>query len=346
MSDDQTIHEILSAWRLKASSVSPLGTGLINQTWKVDSERGEFVLQCLNAIFPASVNHDVAAVTQHLARSLTNTPELIPTPDGQSCVERNRRHWRLMSFIPGRVLDHISEPVHASAAGAMLARFHAGLTDLKHEFTNPRRIHEPRRHLENLRRALAAHDSHEFHAPVADCAADIFRETALIPEIPDLPDQVVHGDPKINNFIFDDTGHAICMVDLDTVGPGSLLFELGDAFRSWCNPSGEDNSETRFDLNLFGHGFTGYVRELPQAVTRETWPAVVSATRMISLELAARFAADALEDSYFGWNSERFGSRSEHNLVRANGQLALAKSLAEHSATALSIVGEMADRFT
>jgi aminoglycoside phosphotransferase (APT) family kinase protein len=136
---------------------------------------------------------------------------------------------------------------------------------------------------------------------------------------------VAHGDLKISNLRFTEEGEGLCLLDLDTMGQLPLSVELGDAWRSWCNPAAEDSDETAFSLELFEASARAYLAESPQpAEVREQLGAGIE---RICLELAARFAADALEESYFGWSAEVAPSRGEHNLLRARGQLALASSV-------------------
>ncbi len=110
--------------------------------------------------------------------------------------------------------------------------------------------------------------------------------------------------------------------------------ELGDAMRSWCNPLPEDALDARFDVALFSAAMQGYAAGAGGArPTDEEWDSVVPTTERIALELAARFAKDALEEAYFGWD-ERFGGRGEHNLARATGQARLAQRIAEQRSAA------------
>jgi hypothetical protein len=106
-----------------------------------------------------------------------------------------------------------------------------------------------------------------------------------------------------------------------------LPLELGDAFRSWCNPAGENAAETHFSAELLYAAASGYARHSSGWITKTEVLSVVPATLTICVELAARFCADALNENFFAWDPGRFGSHSEHSEVRAAGQLALSESL-------------------
>jgi hypothetical protein len=106
-----------------------------------------------------------------------------------------------------------------------------------------------------------------------------------------------------------------------------LPLELGDAMRSWCNPRAEDDPKACFDLALFSAAMTSYGEVAGAFISDTEWHAILPATFLISVELAARFCADALTENYFGWDAQRFASASEHNQARARAQLALADSI-------------------
>jgi hypothetical protein len=106
-----------------------------------------------------------------------------------------------------------------------------------------------------------------------------------------------------------------------------LPFELGDALRSWCNPRGEDVDDADVDVAIFTAAVEGYAAGGGRPSAAEV-SALVDGLFTICVELAARFCADALNESYFGWDERRFPGRGEHNLLRARGQWALAQAAA------------------
>jgi thiamine kinase-like enzyme len=159
-----------------------------------------------------------------------------------------------------------------------------------------------------------------------------------------LAPRLCHGDLKLNNILFagdapPGSQQALCLIDLDTVGPMSLAYELGDAWRSWCNLSGEDDTAARIDMEVFRTSFAGYAAGIERALTEPERRALLGGVEWISLELASRFAADALLENYFGWDAKRFPSRGEHNLLRARGQLALHEAFLATRAERAEILG-------
>lgn len=321
---------VLRAWRLEGATLSPLGSGLINRTWLlVAPDQRRYVLQQVNPMFPGAINEDIEVVTRHLrARGLT-APELLRTTDGRLWLDDPGGAFRVMTHVDGVSHDRLGSPDQAREAGQLLARFHRALADLEHEFRNQRLgVHDTPRHLANLRQALVDHATHRDIGAIRPLAGEILGLADALPRLPALPDRIVHGDPKINNLLFDpDSGRALCFIDLDTLGRMPLHLELGDAFRSWCNPKGEDSPGSAFALDLFTAAVQGYAGGARGWITPEESAAIVPGTLTIYVELAARFCADALRESYFGWDATKFPSRSTHNQVRAASQITAARAL-------------------
>jgi Ser/Thr protein kinase RdoA (MazF antagonist) len=318
----------LAAWQLDSAVVAPFGDGLINDTFAVDAERGRFVLQRVHPVFPPEVHLNIAAVTGRLLERGITTPELVATTNGALWHATHGEVWRLSTRIPGHSFNAVRTTRQAHEAAALLARFHAATADLPHTFVGMRTgVHDTAAHLAALERAVESHGDHRLHAEVAPLAAAIAAGARALPELGGLPEPVIHGDPKLNNVLFagldgEASERAVCLVDLDTVGPGALHLELGDMWRSWCNLRGENERIAAFDLGVFEASLAGYAsgRDAPTVAERE---ALVYGLEWITLELAARFAADALAERYFGWDPRRFPARGEHNLVRALGQWTL-----------------------
>lgn len=335
---------VLAEYDLDVARVAPLGNGLINQTWRVDcAAQQRFVLQRVNPIFPPAINQDIDVVTRRLADNGLPTTRIVPTGRGALWVEAGQGIWRLLTYIDGVSHDSLSGERQAREAGMLLARFHRAVGDLNHQFANLRLgIHDTAKHLSFLEETLVRETGHAHYAAVLKLGREILKIAKSLPVLPALPDRVVHGDPKINNIIFEfGTDRALCLIDLDTISRMPLPLELGDAMRSWCNLSGEDGRESEFSANLFAAAIEAYAGEAQGWITSDELSAIVPATEIILLELSARFCADALNESYFGWNPEKFSSHSEHNQVRAAGQLAVARSLGAQRDTLERIVKKL-----
>jgi len=210
-----------------------------------------------------------------------------------------------------------------------VARFHAALADLRHTFHFERAgVHDTARHLARLADALSTHRAHPRFDTLAPLTEAILEHASGLPRLGPLPTRVVHGDLKISNLLFAPSlREARALIDLDTLGHGTVATELGDALRSWCNPRGESVEAAEVDVGLFAAAIQGYARGSHGRLTTAEVGALRPGMEIIATELAARFCVDAFEDRYFGWDAARFPSRSEHNRVRALSQLALARSV-------------------
>lgn len=312
---------------LEHAKVSALEGGLINRTFRVEAPSGTFVLQALHAIFKPELHEDIEAVTAHLAKKGLPTPRLVRSKDGALYQkDADGIVWRVMTFVDAQSYAKLPNLTLAHEAGALVARFHRATDDLQHTFAFQRSgVHDTAAHLRKLTAALSEMKSHRHYAKIAPVGEEILRRAASLKPIDERRRRIVHGDLKVSNLLFDREGRGVCLCDLDTLAHMPLAHEMGDAWRSWCNPLGEDATETRFDLELFSASAKGYLENT--RVAAEDRDTLVAGIETITLELASRFCADALLEVYFGWNPQKYPDRSTHNLVRAQGQLSLARSV-------------------
>jgi Ser/Thr protein kinase RdoA (MazF antagonist) len=364
---EDAARQIAARWGFGDAELSRLSGGLINQTFAVKRGGAPVaVLQQLHPIFGAEVNLDLDAVTAHVAARGLVTPRLLRTQDGAAwAVDEDddgagaggggpaaTRVWRALSWVEGRCVATAPELRWAEAGGALVGRFHQAVADLAHDYHFSRgNVHDTARYFARLRALLEAGEAAFAPSPGSPAAAppvapelaaqivalghDVLAAAAALSPLPATPPRHCHGDLKLSNLLFTPESGApgaevrgLCLVDLDTLCRGTIAFELGDAMRSWCNPAGEDTAETAFDLELFGAAMRGY-RGVADALLDDAERAsIVVGLHTVCVELAARFCIDAFEDRYFGWSPERHPSRRHHNLVRAQSQLTLARSVA------------------
>ena len=333
--------EVLARWRrFAAASARPLGSGLINATFELRTPDGErAVLQRLHPVFAAEVNLDIAVVTEHLAEQGLRTPRILPTDDGALWVEAADGIWRALSFVPGIVHQRLTDPAMAREAGCLVGRFHAALDGFDYDYRSGRsNVHDTPAHLQRLRLALERHAAHRLYGAVAPAAELLLREAERLVELEALPLRHAHGDLKISNLLFDPAGSGLCLIDLDTLTRMHWPLEMGDALRSWCNPAREERQAAQLDLDLFQAALGGYRESTAELIMAPEWAAMVPGLARICLELAARFLADALNESYFGWDPQHYGSRGEHNLARGRAMWTLYRDVMEKRAEAERVV--------
>ncbi len=332
--------QVLEAYGFELQAFERATSGLIHQTWIIETRSAErYVLQHLHAMIGPDVTERIQAVTQRLQQQGLCTPALVQTTAGEYSVRLGQESWRVLTYVPGDCFDTVPSVEHARGAGQMLARFHTAGVDWEDLICLPvSTTHGISHYLEILQTALKNNTHRKDHAKLAKFADEIFGFARTLPKGVANPPRMVHGDPKLSNVLFDPGGVAVCLVDLDTVGLMDLVWELGDAFRSWCNPHGEDTKDTNFSLEIFEHAVYGYATIGHRFISPEEVDGIVPAVLTIYTELAARFCTDALLECYFGWDAAQFSSRSAHNLVRAQGQMNAARDLLSKRMAAEQIV--------
>jgi Ser/Thr protein kinase RdoA (MazF antagonist) len=337
-----------------SSAVLPLGNGLINETYLVTAAAEPFVLQRINGhVFPEpeAVLTNLAEVARHLDGKAPcdvklEIPRLLKTVAGLSHVRDGRGLvWRALSYIPDTLSLETPDSLEAACqAGFALGHFHRLLSDL-----DPARLkdtlpgfHIAPAYLARYRAVLAKAD---FRLIDEDCAAFIDRHQPIAGDLEAakrqglLPLRIIHGDPKLNNFLFDRNGQQVVgVVDLDTVKPGLLHYDIGDCLRSCCHRP-ENHA---FDLDI-GEAILGsYLREAGRFFTGPDYDYLYPAIRLIPFELGIRFYTDHLEGNrYFKVEYP------EQNLHRALGQFRLCASVIAQEpalrALIASVRGNMAE---
>jgi Ser/Thr protein kinase RdoA (MazF antagonist) len=340
------IHDVASHFLAQdcSATIREFGTGNINKTFLVTPEgQHPFLLQRLNThVFrrPELVMGNIGAVARHVAgreagERRWETPRVMPTRDGQTHrLAEDGSFWRAWQFIGGsRTVETVHDAATAREVGRALGTFHAQLSDLPTdtlEDTLPG-FHITPGYLAHYDRVAPK------AAPTRDevwCAAFVEHARDWVPVLEEAREQgklrlrPIHGDPKVNNILFcQDTGHAIAMVDWDTIKPGLVQYDIGDCLRSSCNPDGEETprwQEVRFDLALARHVLDGYLTVARGFFDDADWEYVPAAVRLICFELGLRFFTDHLEgDVYFKV------TRPGQNLARALVQFRLAQSVDE-----------------
>ncbi len=327
-----------------ALSCTPLGRGNVNDTWLVTTAAGErFVLQRLNsAVFadPTLIQDNLLLLTRHLRERLRadtsrfRIPGLITAPDGNaSFLDQRGDCWRMLDYIGGScTISRITTPARARTIGRGLAGFHRLLAGL-----SPDRLHDPLpgfhhtpSYLERYNRLCGstlprAADCQSF---IAEHDRDDFIKLLDRQQgRGTLTSQVIHADPKAANFLFSrDGSRVISLIDLDTIRPGLLLHDLGDCFRSCCNPLGEEAEPEQvfFDPRLFEALLSGYCSRAADLLGPGDRELLVDSVRLIAFELGLRFYTDHLQgDRYFKVRSPG------HNLFRARVQFGLVRSIEE-----------------
>ncbi|MCG3149576.1 MAG: N-acetylhexosamine 1-kinase [Verrucomicrobiae bacterium] len=323
-------------------SAEPYGSGHINDTYRVSCAGGQYILQRINhAVFknPVAVMENIHRVTTHLHAKLHNGAgralTLVPTRAGQIYFrDAAGNYWRAYLFIDrAHTYDAVERPQQAYQAARAFGRFQQQLADLPaprlHD-TIPDFHHTPKRFAALLaalggdvakRAALAK--------PEIDFA---LRRQALTPVLVEagLPERITHNDTKFNNVMLDDvTGEGMCVIDLDTVMPGLVLYDFGDMVRTTTSPAKEDErdlAKVTLQLPMFEALVRGYLSTAGEFLTAAERRHLVFAGMLITFEIGIRFLTDFLNgDTYFKTH------RENHNLDRARTQFRLVESIEQQT---------------
>jgi Ser/Thr protein kinase RdoA (MazF antagonist) len=304
-------------------TVTPVGRGLLHATYRVVTVGGDFVVQRLHAAIPDRAIDDMRMVTAYLGSCGLQVPSLVPTLDGKPFArDMSGGRWRVYPWLPGHVVESLPDPAMARQAGRLvgLLHKHLGACDYIPQGSIPH-FHDTDFVLTELQ-----HVHPQLPDEVRGIADDILVTLpSLI--VADEPQQLIHGDLKISNLIFNDLGHAVGIIDFDTILRHARAIDLGDAFRSWCNRTAEDDPDATFDVAFFEAAASGYAQGFGLPSGPEERARHLRATRQITLELAARFLIDVVHDAYFGFDAARYPHRRAHNVARARGQYHLAQTI-------------------
>ena len=357
------ITELLSKFDVSGRLVlaQPFGNGNINDTYlavyRNTFDETQVILQRVNKkVFkkPEDIMSNMHVLCDHCHRKLEREadrsdrvwqmPRIVRTKDGKDFVRDSKGDvWRVITrVLSAHAFDTAQSPEHAMECGAALGHFHYLVSDL-----DPRKIKDPLPGFHITPLYLKAYDrtlDRGKHAKALLSASTEARRLAKFVEERrplataftegikkgELKVRMFHGDPKVNNIMIDDfTGKGTAMIDLDTVAPGLVQIDFGDAIRSICNPAGEEAAnlnEVILDETLcFCKGYMREAREFMSAADRES---LFDAIRLLPFELGLRFFQDYLAgDVYFKV------SHPEQNLNRARVQFRLCESIEarEHS---------------
>ena len=341
------------------------GMGNINDTFLVTLESvadQHFILQRINKqvfVQPELVMSNMRTVTEHVRRKLKRTPlkagrhwkmpQVFLTQDNRDhWLEADGTFWRAISFIEdAHSFSTIKNLRQAKEVGYALGMFHTLVSDLP-----PDRLADTLEGFHNTPRYLRHYDAvlAKLSAPkspeVNYCLQFIDKRKDWAHVLENarakgrLHLRLIHGDPKVNNIMMHKTtGQAVSIVDLDTVKPGLVHYDIGDCLRSACNLSGEDSDRpetVHFETDLCQAILKGYLSVAGKFLTDNDYDYLYEAVRLIAFELGLRYFTDYLEGNvYFKVK------HPEHNLSRGLVQFKLTESIELQAAAIKTIIQDL-----
>lgn len=332
-------------------SIEAHGNGHINDTFLVTCRLAEgktrrYILQRMNQeVFknPKELMENVTGVTTFLQNKIRENggdPErealnVILLKDGGSYwQETDNTFWRVYRFVEGAdSLDVVERPEEFYESAVAFGQFQKLLADYPAESLHETipNFHNTIDRVEKFKKAV--------EADVMKRAADVREEIQFVLDreadchvlcdmlaAGEIPLRVTHNDTKLNNIMLDhETGKGICVIDLDTVMPGSALYDYGDSIRFGANTGAEDEkdlSKISCDLELFSLYTKGFIEGCGGSLTEKEIRMLPMGAKLMTLECGMRFLTDYLEgDHYFKIH------RPEHNLDRTRTQFRMVKDM-------------------
>ncbi len=353
LSVEEIVEKVIPAFQIQGEirEIGPCGNGHINETMKIisrseDGTERQYVLQRINTdIFcqPEQLMENVANVTSFLRKKIIagggnperETLNVVPASDGRNYAwDEYGNFWRMYLFITDAVcLEAVEKPEDFYASAYAFGDFQHQLADFPAETLHETipNFHNTVSRFGNFVRAA----EEDICGRAKDVAAEIDfvrareADTAIICDAlasGEIPLRVTHNDTKLNNVLFDGkTGEGLCVIDLDTVMPGSALYDFGDSIRFGASTAAEDEidlSKVECDLALFEIYTKGYLEGCRGSLTEQEIRLFPEAAKIMTLECGMRFLTDHLQgDTYFRIH------RPGHNLDRARTQFKLVRDM-------------------
>lgn len=332
------------------TSIDVISNGNINSTFdvtvNVKGDEHRYVFQKLNIFVfksPKKIMKNIEKITSHIAdkleeqgRSRDCVMHFLHTADGKNYFMEEQGFWRISEYVPNTETFNTCDDLdRLRSAGAAFGEFQTMLADF-----DAGNLYETIPNFHNTRSRIAVLMRHVNEDPCGrvDEVMDLVnRIKALKPlavrlnelvDSQELPLRVTHNDTKINNVLFDkSTGEAKTVIDLDTVMPGLVAHDFGDAIRFAANYAPEDEpdlSKVGLDIERFRAFAEGFIPEVASALTPTEVKTLALGAFTMTIELAVRFLDDYITgDQYFKTLYRG------HNLVRTRCQLKLAEEMQE-----------------
>lgn len=324
-------------------SYEEIKVGNVNCTYKVnftqaDNREKSYIVQSINTyVFknPIDVMENIDQVTEHIRAKKTGQPALHfhHTEEGKTYFCDESGFWRLFNYITSDTYNITTDLEVVRNAGEAFGKFQMSLSDFEASklFETIPDFHDTRKRFEKLwidvksdpyGKAANLKDELEWLRTVenkACCLIDLYHQGKL-------PLRVTHNDTKINNVLFDkENKTALVVIDLDTVMPGLIGNDFGDAIRFAANYVEEDSPECKkagLNMDVFASFTDGFLKHTAKILTDEELQMLPLSCFALAVELSTRFLDDyILGNPYFKINYP------EHNLARARCQIALAKDM-------------------
>ena len=359
----EKLHEVCGLFRIHDEFLGydTIQMGNVNRTYKVnfrmpDGSDKSYLVQNVNTYAfrnPVALMDNIDRVTEHIRAKKPGQTALHfhHTADRKTYVIDGENFWRMTNFIRSVTYNSVKDPVILENAGRAFGEFQMELSDFDSNslFETIPDFHDTRKRYEKFLASVAEDRAGRAEAvrQEIDYLCSVQDQACLLTDlhrVGKLPLRVTHNDTKINNVLFSpEDNRAMVVIDLDTVMPGLMGHDFGDAIRFAANFVEEDCPEADkagVDLDVFRTFAHGFLSQTAKTLTDTEADTLAMSCFVLTAELATRFLADYLDgDLYF--NTKYPG----HNLVRARCQIALAKDMLAKMPQMEAIVRECVRNF-
>jgi len=333
----------------EVTDIRPYGEGHINLTLLVTTTEKRYILQKMNTrVFPApdSLMKNICGVTEHLRSRGIETLNVVPTKSGSPFL-KDEECFRVYEFIENTVTyQQVTDKKVFFNSGKAFGEFQnylsefdaSGLTEtIPHFHDTPKRFQDFLTAFKEDKCGRAKDCAEEIEFILS--RKDTYGDAAKALNDGSLPLRVTHNDTKLNNILMDaKTKEARAVIDLDTVMPGSMLYDFGDSIRFGASTAAEDEKDltkVHFDIGLFEAYAKGYCGAVKDSITDKEKELLPYGSYLMTMECGMRFLADYLAgDTYFAIKYD------DHNLVRSRTQLRLAAEMEKSFSEMKKIVAE------
>ncbi len=331
--------------------IAPYGEGHINSTFLVETTKAKYILQRINTIVfkkPENVMSNILAVTECIRGKGAETLNVIKTLSGEPMLKTADGCYRVYDFIGNSLtLQKADTQEVFENAGYSFGEFQKLLSDFDASvlFETIERFHDTPNRFKNFKKSVASDKSGRLEQCEKEVSFVMERENTygkIVKALEDkkIPLRVTHNDTKLNNILMDPvTLKGKAVIDLDTVMPGSMLYDFGDSIRFGASTAAEDEKDltkVHFDIELFKSYAKGFCRALGDSITEEEKHLLPYSAYLMTMECGMRFLADFIDgDIYFATKYP------EHNLVRARTQFKLASEMQQRMEDMKSIIGSI-----
>jgi hypothetical protein len=330
MTFNPDLRKIYACFKAEGTFLSghPFGPGHIHDTYRIETAEkqcDDYILQRLNnSVFKdiPRLQENIERVTAHLRNKLSairgrdlkrECLTLLENRDtGRSWhIDEQGNFWRMFIFISDhRSYERVDSHHKAFEGGKAVGRFQALLSDLPgdplHE-TIPD-FHNIVKRLETFHGVISADPVGRVSSSGKEIAEITKREEEMkviirLGEEGKIPLRITHNDTKFNNILFDSNDRALCIIDLDTVMPGYVHYDFGDAIRTASNTADEDSpdlSSVAMDIGIYEAYAKGYLTETKGTLNTTEKEYLAFAPKLLTYIMATRFLTDYLDgDKYY-----------------------------------------------